>query len=148
MKKNIILLILLSSNVFSKENRFDKMDERTAISTGIYKLSDKEKVALLVWLEGSEKEIIKKDKLKFMGFFREDSEREEINSSIIGEFNGWKGKTFFKLVNGQTWRQLDSSSYFIPKSNNPDITIKPKSMGSWVLYVKGVKKGVKVKRIK
>ena len=148
MKKTFILLLLVSGMASAKKNIFDVMDEKTAVSTGIYKLSDPEQLALLDWLENSKKNIIKKEKKKNMGFKKEESEREEIKSTILGEFNGWKGKNIFKLANGQIWKQSEKSSFYIPKRLNPKITIKPKSMGAWVLYIDGFGRGVKVKRVK
>ena len=144
----LILLFLLPNLSFAKKNIFDVMDEKTAVTTGIYKLSEKEQMALLAWLESSKKEIIKQEKRQNMGFKKEESERVAIQSQIIGEFNGWRGKKIFKLANGQVWKQAEKSSFYIPKRLDPNITIKPKSMNSWVLYVDGFGRGVRVKRVK
>lgn len=148
MKTLFLLFIWLPLVSVASENIFDKMDKQTATTTGIIKLSQQEREALIKWLDSSNKEIEKKIKKKNMGFRKEMSERENIYSSIVGEFNGWKGKNIFKLENGQIWKQAEASSFFIPKRINPKITIKPKSMGSWMLYVDGFGRGVKVKRIK
>lgn len=184
MKKLLFLLIASSFSVYSAKDIFDNMDEKLAISTGIYKLSSSEKTELVKWLAGDREQarkeikqevrseviaevkqevraevegkikaevtadVIKKQKKKFMGFIPNLSDREEITSSIIGEFKGWRGKNVFKLENGQVWRQAESGSFYIPKRNSPNITIKPKSMGTWILYVDGFGRGVKVKRIK
>ena len=84
-----------------------------------------------------------------MGFAPKDSDRTEIHSSIDGEFDGWagNGKTRFKLANGQVWQQVGTGE-FVHHAVNPTVDIKPKSMGSWKLYVEGINRGVKVKRIK
>ncbi|MCF6320102.1 MAG: hypothetical protein L3J83_12650 [Proteobacteria bacterium] len=178
MKKLNILLIIIISPVFADSNIFDKMDKETAVTTGIYKLSQSERTALLEWLNDSEKkvegvskeqvkqkirsgiiaenkqneiikeEIIRQEKTKNMGFSKEESEREEIHSSIVGEFKGWQGKNIFKLANGQIWKQAEKTSFYIPKRTNPKVTIKPKSLRTWALYVDGFGRGVKVKRIK
>ena len=148
MKKAVFLLFLLANLAVAKKNIFDVMDEKTAVTTGIYKLSEKEKLALLDWLENSKKEIIKQEKKKNMGLRKEESERIAIKSNIVGEFNGWKGKNIFKLSNGQVWKQAEKTTFYIPKRLNPAITIKPKSMNSWMLYVDGFGRGVRVKRIK
>jgi len=148
MKKLLSLLILPSVLAHASENIFDKMDQKTAVSTGIIKLSKQEQMALINWLDSTKKEIVKQEKKKNMGFRKEESERENIHSSIIGEFNGWQGRNIFKLENGQVWKQSEKTSFYIPKRNNPKVTLKPKSMGSWMLYVDGFGHGVKVKRIK
>ena len=163
---------------FASNNIFDKMDKETSVTTGIHKLSQEELIELSQWIENKninnqsksrevlkqkiraeiveeelqdkvvEEEIIKKDKIKNMGFRKEESEREEIHTAIMGEFKGWQGKNVFKLENGQVWVQAERSSFYIPKRSNPKITIKPKSMNSWMLYADGFGRGVKVKRIK
>jgi len=178
MKKLIILLILSSAISNAEENIFDKMDEKIAVSTGIIKLTKSERMALSQWLKNTDKkpeklsrkelkeeikseliaenqankkreeEIIRQDKIKNMGFHKEQSTRENIHSFIVGEFKGWQGKNVFKLKNGQIWKQAERRSFYIPKRNDPKITIKPKLMGSWILYVDGFSRGVKVKRIK
>ncbi len=168
MRNLLLLSLILPFASYALEDAFSTMDEKTAVTTGIYKLSSSEKKALLNWLQNSQeqtrekikqevraevkKEVIaeevKKEKKRFMGFRREEAEREAIKSSIIGEFNGWRGKNIFKLANGQVWKQSEASTFYIPKRTNPNITIKPKSMGSWQLYVDGFGRGVKVKRIK
>ena len=148
LKSLSILLILVPISLLASENRFEGMTEEQKKSTGVHKLSVKEQIALSQWLKSSKEEIIKEDKRKFMGFKREEAEREEIHSNIDGEFNGWQGKTLFKLENGQIWKQTERTTFYIPKKNRAKITIKPKSMGSWVLYVDGYGRGVKVKRIK
>ena len=178
MKKLNIAFLIIASPVFAGNNTFDEMDKETVVSTGIYKLSKAEKEALLEWLNNADKntkkisreqikqqvrseimaeskhnesvkeEIIRQDKIKNMGFVKEETERENIHSEIVGEFKGWQGKNIFKLTNGQIWKQSEKTSFYIPKRTNPKITIKPKSMGSWMLYVDGFGRGVKVKRIK
>jgi hypothetical protein len=127
------------------------MDKETAISTGIYKLSKEERAKLSKWLNHSQEETVKQQKKANMGFranSQSDKDRVDIHSSVAGEFNGWHGRTTFKLENGQVWKQMDKSIFYIPKRNNPDITIKPKILGSWSLSVDGYSRAVKVKRIK
>lgn len=150
--KTIVLLLMMSPNLVSAAtDRFDEMDKETSISTGIYKLSQQERAKLSKWLNLSQQEISKQQKKKNMGFTAEPqskSDREEIHTAVAGEFNGWHGKTTFKLENGQVWKQIDKSIFYIPKRSNPDITIKPKILGSWSLSVDGYSRAVKVKRIK
>lgn len=157
--KPITLFVLFfnSSSSLSKD-LFSGMSDEMREKTGINKLTKKELNTLVKWLNSDEKEtiqkaiikeeIIKEEKKKTMGFRLEESSRVEIKTNIVGSFNGWKGKNIFKLENGQVWKQAESSSFYIPKRNNPKVTIKPKSMGSWMLYVDGFGRGVKVKRVK
>ena len=144
------LLLLSSLPVFAADSIFDTMDEKTAITTGISKLSDKEKIALLTWLETAKKQTLAQQKKKNMGFSAAvvDKDREEITSSIVGEFNGWQGKNVFTLANGQVWKQVEKSTFYIPKRTNPSVTVKPKALGSWSLFLDGYSRGVRVRRVK
>lgn len=178
MKNLLLTLLLSPILVTASEEIFNEMDKETIVTTGIYKLSQSELTALTAWLNDSsnnnekisrekikkqvkteliaenkenkirEEEIVRQEKKRNMGFRKEESERENIQSSIVGEFKGWQGKNIFKLENGQIWKQSERGNFYIPKRNDPKITIKPKSMGSWMLYVDGFGRGVKVKRIK
>jgi hypothetical protein len=148
MKIIILSLLLSSQSLFAAQDIFDKMDKETAITTGIYKLSTKERAELMAWLDGSRKQIAKEEKKKNMGFEQKDGDREVIHSSVEGEFNGWQGKTVFKLANGQVWKQVEKTIFYIPKRSNPDVTIKPKLLGSWTLFLDGYSRGVKVRRVK
>ena len=48
MKKTATLLLILPFFALKAENIFDKMDDKDAVSTGIYKLSDDEKELVLL----------------------------------------------------------------------------------------------------
>ena len=168
MRNILFLTLILPFWSYASEDIFSKMDEKTAVTTGIYKLSSSEKEALLNWLAEPQKqarqklkqevraeikkeviaEEVKKEKKRFLGFKQKESKHEAIKSTIVGEFNGWQGKNIFKLANGQVWKQIEKSTFYIRKVSNPAITIKLKSFGSWTLFVDGYRKGAKVRRIK
>ena len=172
MNKIIILLILATTWVIANDNLFEGMDEETQKQTGINKLSDKEKIALLEWIESSNQQVkqeieqqvreevteqiksevaeeaVKNERRKFMGFTMKESDREEIKSSIVGDINGWKGTTIITLENGQVWKQIDKLVTRFANKTNPSITIKPKILNSWTLYIDGYNRGIKVQRIK
>lgn len=80
-------------------------------------------------------------------FYSDSLDRELIESSIVGEFNGWQGKTRVTLENGQVWQQAESgtSGYHL---TSPKVKVKPMSFGSWLMYVDGCGCEVRVKRIK
>ena len=76
---------------------------------------------------------------------REDS--NEINSRIVGKFNGWTGETEFRLDNNQIWKQ--SGNGFLKVSmNNPKVKIEAGMFGGYILSVEGYNSRVKVKRVK
>jgi hypothetical protein len=75
------------------------------------------------------------------------SEPEEINSRILGVFNGWSGETTFELENGQIWKK-SGNGFLSANVNNPKINIKKGALGSFTLSVEGFNSSIKVKRIK
>jgi hypothetical protein len=75
------------------------------------------------------------------------SEPEEINSRILGIFNGWSGETTFELENGQVWKKT-GNGFLSANVNNPKINIKKGALGSFTLSVEGFNSSIKVKRIK
>ena len=80
-------------------------------------------------------------------FYADESDRAVIESSVVGEFPGWTGRTKVTLENGQVWQQAESGSkgYSL---NSPNVKIKPMSFGSWLMYVDGCSCDMRVKRIK
>lgn len=74
---------------------------------------------------------------------------KKVSSRIINDFDGWDGKTVFRLENGQVWMQKDvNSSLSWRGSNHPMATIKRKSFNSYLLSVEGINKSVRVTRVK
>ena len=74
---------------------------------------------------------------------------KQITSRIINDFDGWDGKTVFRLENGQVWMQKDvNSSLSWRGSSHPVATIKRKTFNSYLLKVEGTNKSVRVTRVK
>jgi hypothetical protein len=74
---------------------------------------------------------------------------KKVSSRIISDFDGWDGKTVFRLENGQVWMQKDvNSSLSWRGSSHPMATIKRKSFNSYLLSVEGINKSVRVTRVK
>jgi len=77
----------------------------------------------------------------------QEAPKDPINTSIIGDFNGWNGNTVFELDNGMIWEQTDDDTFFIRTISNPQVTIKPGMFGTWRLSVEGYGSNVRVRRI-
>lgn len=74
---------------------------------------------------------------------------KKITSRIINDFDGWDGRTVFRLENGQVWVQKDVNSTMSWRgSSHPIATIKRKAFNSYLLKVEGVNKSVRVNRVK
>ena len=76
-----------------------------------------------------------------------ESETNEINSRISGQFNGWDGDTKFNLENGQIWQQSGNGILKV-SMNNPKVTIEKGRFGEFIFSVEGYNSKVKVKRVK
>ncbi|HNR92671.1 MAG TPA: hypothetical protein PKO41_09620, partial [Dokdonella sp.] len=80
-------------------------------------------------------------------YYPDESAREIVESRIVGTFSGWSGRTIVTLENGQKWQQSESGSRGDVNMRNPIVIVKPMSMGSWLMIVKGCNCSVRVKRV-
>ena len=69
-----------------------------------------------------------------------------IESNISGSFEGWKGETIFKLMNGEIWQQTEYY-YEYHYAFSPKVLIIP-SAGGYKAKVEGVNKAVGVTRLR
>jgi hypothetical protein len=82
---------------------------------------------------------------------KQDSEantnRGPFDAMLIGDFTGWRGKTVFRLDNGQVWRQRSSSQY---RHRGDDYRVKfdKNWMGGWEMTVISSGKSVLVSNVK
>ncbi len=71
-----------------------------------------------------------------------------VHTRIVGQSNGWSGTTIFRLENGQVWVQTDSSDrYWMQTVENPEVELRPASLGSWKLFLAGRNVWVHVRRV-
>ncbi len=74
---------------------------------------------------------------------------KKITSRIVSDFDGWDGKTVFRLENGQVWIQKDVNSTLSWRGpSHPIATIRRKTFNSYLLKVEGTNKSVRVTRVK
>ena len=76
------------------------------------------------------------------------TEVDEVKSSIVGYFEGWRKGSIFKLENGQHWRVTDARRFEAPSEDSPTVRIKSAAMDSWLLYVGKYNRSARVQRIK
>lgn len=81
-------------------------------------------------------------------FYPKQSQREVVESHIVGKFNGWYGRTVITLDNGQQWTQAESGSFACGPIDHPSAKIKPMLMGSWLAYIQSCNESVRVDRTK
>jgi len=73
-------------------------------------------------------------------------EYAEVQSNILGKFEGWGGRTIFRLANGQRWQVTNSDErYFTPPEDDVAVEIRPAALGGFWLYLPAFDKQVRVR---
>jgi hypothetical protein len=73
-------------------------------------------------------------------------EYAEITSTVDGPFEGWNGRTIFRLANGQRWQVANSDErYFVPPQKAVEVAIRPAGLGGFWMYFPSLSKRVRVK---
>lgn len=70
-----------------------------------------------------------------------------VQRRIQGHFSGWKGKTIFRLDNGEVWKQRLDSRYYV-SLENPEVEIAKNLFGFYELKVLKTGRKVGVTRVK
>ena len=128
----------------------ERMSQAEFTSAGLDKLSPEQLKFLNSWIQSkgiSEVGAPIKHRDGSTTFYPDSSDREVIESNIVGDFSGWYGNTQVTLENGQIWKQSESGQK-TSRMNSPKVTIKPMSFGSWIMYVDGCGCEVRVRRVK
>ena len=69
-----------------------------------------------------------------------------VESHIPGRFEGWGPKSAIALANGQVWQVIDDSARTAYREN-PKVTVRRGSLGSFFLDIEGVNPSPRVRRI-
>jgi hypothetical protein len=72
---------------------------------------------------------------------------ESIESSIVGEFDGWVPNQRIRLANGQVWRIADGSDESM-SATNPKVKLERGAMGAIYMDIDGSRTAPRVKREK
>lgn len=131
----------------------ERLSEAQFRSFGLHKLTPEELAALNTWLGGDAAARVAAaapatGQDRSLGFRPKPTDRDEVHARLVGTFSGWSGSTIFKLDNGQEWQQVEPGAYDGQRIENAEVTVKPKSFGSWLLVVEHCQCRVAVKRIK
>lgn len=147
-------LILLSCVAAAQE--FSSLEERMTgqefKASGLHKLSAEELATLNEWIRARSLA----ENAEPVGMRDRPGElppidrmaREAFRTRIVGSFSGWDGDTEFVLENGMVWVQTEDRSFYMPETENPEVTIRPGALGTWLLSVDGYNQSTRVKRIK
>lgn len=73
-------------------------------------------------------------------------EYAEIRSTVLGKFEGWEGRTIFRLANNQRWQVANSNEhYFSPPAENVEVEIRPAALGGYWMFFPSLGKQLRVK---
>ena len=150
---NFALILLVTATAAGAQTPPPSLEERMSQAefhaAGLDKLSPDELAQLNAWLGAHGGATTKYVTASGSPVFYPDStEREAIETHLVGTFEGWRGHTVFTLDNGQQWRQAESGSFSYNAIENAKVKIKPMLLGSWQMYVDNCGCSVRVNRIK
>lgn len=74
-------------------------------------------------------------------------QKTPVTRHILGHFDGWSGKTVFRLDNGEVWRQRLPGKYSI-SLENPEVQIKRNLLGYYELRIVKTGRKIGVTRVK
>lgn len=72
---------------------------------------------------------------------------DSIESTIVGNFDGWGPATTFSLANGQRWKIIDGSEAILAKNDHQKIKITRNFIGTLFMQVEGSNQAPKVRRV-
>ncbi|MGD9020931.1 MAG: hypothetical protein PVF46_03985 [Lysobacterales bacterium] len=170
MKKLLLLALVISVHASAyAATGFSTVEERMTgkefKETGLVKLTDEELAALNDWLRRHSVATLEnakappassvagenptEDDRGFEYNTKDGDPIEDIHSTIVGTFDGWRGKgTVFTLANGMVWQQQDDDTFYIKPVENPEVIVKKGLFSRWELSVAGYGSSIRVKRIK
>ena len=165
MKRLLIaLLFALTSQALAAAEGFSSLEEQMSgkefTAAGLDKLSQAELDALNSWIRRHSLATLDAPKAGAAGATaaagtdnrgfkesKEEEDRSEINSRLVGTFTGWDGQTIFKLENGMIWAQADKDKFYTKAVENPAVVIKPGMFGTWRLRLEDYNSSCRVRRI-
>ena len=120
------------------------LTEEQVEAFGLSNLSPEQEKALATWI--GDKMVEKAGSEVDLGELLDRSDTaKEFEATVVGEVDGWSGKTVFKLNNGQIWVQRGNE-----RSNkqlsNPSVSVKQNFLGFYVMTFKETGQKVRVKR--
>lgn len=146
MKYLITILVFMANISLAYSDDFpgveQLMTEQEYRASGLHKLNRDELAELNRWLIR-----YTANDAPTMHKMVKHKEVDLIRSQIDGMFYGWRGKTKFKLKNGQIWQQRYPEKWE-KELFEPEILIRKNLLGLYDLEIVSEKRKIGVKRIK
>jgi hypothetical protein len=120
------------------------MTEQEIQATGVERLTATEVKALDDWLVRYTAK-----KAPELNVSNEEVRRvflEDVETTIVGPFKGWRGDTIFRLANGEVWQQRYGKKF---KTNlmDPKVILRRSWAGTYELYIVEEDRAIGVKRV-
>lgn len=142
-------LLIFALPASAAEDRFPGiealMTEQEQSDAGIGKLSASEIQALDAWLvryTANEAPVLQVENEEVR-----EVVRQGVSTRIVGEFEGWTGKTRFYLENGQVWEQRRGGRWKI-SLQNPEVLITQNLLGSYEMEVVSEGRSIGVRKLR
>ena len=137
----------------------DNMPRLACFDRTVASLLKKQQQKEIIIVDASEVKKIKKEafgfnipslpKLSLPSISKE--KKQESLTAMVKSARKNSGKYFFTLDNGQVWREVGQNQIRRLPKGKLTVTIKPKSLGSYMIRIKGENRslgGIRVKRVK
>ncbi|WP_306393087.1 hypothetical protein [Telluria beijingensis] len=76
-----------------------------------------------------------------------ETQPKSVQSTIVGDFEGWGPGSQIRLANGQVWRIIDGSEAVLPRRSDVKVSIERNVFGTIFLRVDGTNSSAKVRRV-
>ncbi len=76
-----------------------------------------------------------------------ETQPRSVQSTVVGNFEGWGPGSQIRLANGQVWRVIDGSEAVLPRRADAKVTIERNVFGTIFLRADGSNSSAKVRRV-
>lgn len=141
-------ILFFASATVAAEERFPGikalMTAEELEASGVNELSRREIEALNRWLiryTANEAPVLQAENEELI-----EVVKKGMSSKIVGQFDGWSGKTRFHLENGQVFEQRRPGRWKITL-DNPEVLVTQNFMGAYELKIVAEERSIGVRRI-
>ncbi len=143
-----LIALLLLTPMASAQERFpgieELMTEQELEASGVNGLSRRQVEALNNWLiryTANEAPVLQVENEEVI-----EVVKQGMTSRIVGQFDGWSGKTLFVLENGQVFEQRRPGRWKT-SLENPEVLIKQNFMGAYEIEIVSEGRSIGVRRV-
>lgn len=123
----------------------EKMTPQEFKDAGLDKLNKTELKNLNDWINGVKTVVVEKI-VAVPATSKAVEPTDDFQSTIVGEFSGFRGNTRITLANGQIWDQADSKELHIKKIKDAKVNFSYSGFAGWKVQVEGYNAWIRVKR--